>query len=121
MRIRFLSDQIYETAGPGKGPKLAAGTEVDLVDVGDVIGRPVAPEFAASWLQRWLQRGVAELVDGSHAAPVSEGAAPGDGAGEGEDEGAGEGEDAVGIVDPATIVQPLGTAKRGRPTRGVDN
>lgn len=45
MRIKFLSDQVYETEGPGKGPAFHAGELIDCVD-----------DFA----HRWINRGVAE-------------------------------------------------------------
>ena len=42
MRIKFLRNEIYETEGPGKGPKFQKG---DVVDFPDHIG------------QRWERRG----------------------------------------------------------------
>lgn len=63
MRIRFLSDQVYETEGPNRGPRFEAGTVLDVAEVGAALGRAVTPEWAEGFLRRWEQRGVAEEVD----------------------------------------------------------
>lgn len=65
MRIRFLSDQIYESA-PGKGPKFAKGFVLDEADVGKALSLSDEPtaEWTRGFLHRWVQRGVAEQVDG---------------------------------------------------------
>lgn len=74
-RIRFLSDQIFETDGPGKGPKFAAGFVLDETDVAKHLGMAAMPEgYAEGFLNRWLQRGVAEPIDGR--TPATEVATP---------------------------------------------
>ncbi|CDN52530.1 Hypothetical protein RG1141_CH01650 [Neorhizobium galegae bv. officinalis bv. officinalis str. HAMBI 1141] len=62
-RIRFSSEQIYETGAPGKGPKFPQGFVLDADDVGDVlrVGR-ADNAFALAFLNRWVQRGKAEYV-----------------------------------------------------------
>jgi hypothetical protein len=64
-RIRFNSDQIYETGGFGKGPKFAKDFVLDGNDVGKAlfIDKP-SDEFVDKFLDRWVRRGVAEYVDG---------------------------------------------------------
>lgn len=47
MKIKFLSDQIYETEGRNTGPKFSAGQVVDLSD---------------DMANRWLRRQVAVIV-----------------------------------------------------------
>lgn len=66
MRIRFLSDQIYHQGGPNSGPLFSAGTVIDADDVQLALKLADAPspEWAEAWLSRWVQRGVAEVVDG---------------------------------------------------------
>lgn len=60
-RIKFASDQVYETGGPGLGPKFSAGQVVDGAAVARILGMEKADEaFIAAWLQRWVSRGVAE-------------------------------------------------------------
>lgn len=66
MRIRFLSDQIYHQGGPKSGPQFPAGTVIDADDVQSALKLADAPspEWVEAWLNRWVQRGVAEVVDG---------------------------------------------------------
>lgn len=61
MRIRFLSDQIYESGGPGKGPVFAKDSILDEADVGRALGmdEQPSPEWSKAFLNRWVQRGVA--------------------------------------------------------------
>lgn len=72
MRIRFISDQIYETGGPGKGPKFPAGHVLDADGIQAALGltEPPTPEWSRRFLHRWVQRGVAHDVDG--CSPESE-------------------------------------------------
>lgn len=69
MRIRFLSDQVYETEAPGKGPSFSAGMVLDQADVGATLGRKVSEEWTAAFLERWLRRGVA-VVEAEAPQPV---------------------------------------------------
>lgn len=74
MRIRFLSDQIYETEGPGKGPMFAKGlvlAEDDVVKALQLKKEPT-PEWVEGFLNRWLQRGVAVDHDAVPDDPVTE-------------------------------------------------
>lgn len=66
MRIRFLSDQIYENGGAGNGPRFAKGQVLDESGVKKALGLADEPtdEFKRAFLHRWLQRGVAEETDG---------------------------------------------------------
>ncbi len=75
--IRFLSDQIYETGGPGKGPLFGEGSILLLADVGSALKDDVTEEYAAGFLQRWVRRGVAVYVDPD--ADADEGDKGGDG------------------------------------------
>lgn len=71
-RIRFLSDQIFENGGPGNGPTFAKGFVLDETGVAEALGLPsVTPEYAEAFLNRWVQRGVAETVDGRAKPTVS--------------------------------------------------
>lgn len=67
-RIRFLTQQTYETGGPGRGPVFAEGLELDAAGVGAALGRDVTAEWAETFLHRWVQRGVA--VEVGPASPV---------------------------------------------------
>jgi len=49
MRVRFLQDAVYETEGFRKGPRFEAGSVHELRD---------------DLAQRWINRGVAERVEG---------------------------------------------------------
>jgi hypothetical protein len=60
MRIRFTRDAIYETEGPGKGPRYSAGEVYDLPD---------------NLAKRWLRREVAVVDDGA-ARVEAEASAP---------------------------------------------
>jgi hypothetical protein len=64
MRIRFLSDQIYENGGPGKGPKFPKGLVLDGADVAKALDLKKEPtaDWVESFLGRWTQRGLAEEV-----------------------------------------------------------
>lgn len=62
-RIKFHSDQVFETLGPGRGPHFAAGSALDANDVGAVLGKDVEPAYAEGFLDRWVRRGVAAYVD----------------------------------------------------------
>lgn len=61
MRIRFLSDQVYETGGPGQGPRFAKGYILDEAGITAALGltQDPTPAWAEAFLNRWLQRGVA--------------------------------------------------------------
>ncbi len=71
-RIRFLTQQVYETKGPGRGPTFAAGSELDAAGVGAALGREVAPEWAEAFLHRWVQRGVAVEIGAAGAEEAHE-------------------------------------------------
>lgn len=101
-RIRFNSDQIFESIGHKKGPFFPEGFVLDEADVGKALRVRQDPAHAASFLDRWVNLGVAERVD-----------------------------DDVEASDPRTIEivgapaaagpSALGTAKRGGATRGLDD
>lgn len=104
MRIRFLSDQIYETGGIGKGPAFPKGFVLDGADVAKALGLAEASEaYSAAFLNRWVNRGVAEIVDGR--APQSDVETVEVAGGE--------------VTNPVTA--PLGTSSRGGPTPGLDD
>ncbi|ODT50267.1 hypothetical protein [Devosia sp. 63-57] len=73
MRIRFLSTQIYEAA-PGKGPTFEAGSILASEDVREKLGLQQDPtdEWLQAFMNRWLQRGVAVVVDASNDDPVGD-------------------------------------------------
>lgn len=100
-RIRFLSDQIFETGGPGKGPKFPKGFVLTRADVGKALGADVTDEYAAGFLGRWVNRNVAEYVRADAKAS-----------------------DIVDVVNESrnvpSVSQPFGTAKHGAPVRGVE-
>jgi hypothetical protein len=66
MRIRFLSEQVYEQGGPNKGPRFPKGFVLDEADVQGVLGlaEPPSEDWLSGFMNRWLQRKVAEVVDG---------------------------------------------------------
>lgn len=100
MRIRFLSTQVFETLGPGKGPKFDEGSILDESEVGAKLGIEPAPGYPQNFLQRWIDRGLAvEVLEEPPAALLDP-------------------EDEPEQID---VRQPLGAAKRGRPTRGLDD
>lgn len=68
-RIRFSSEQIYETGAPGRGPKFPQGFVLDAYDVGEIlrVGR-TDDAFSLAFLNRWVQRGKAEYVEDDIAA-----------------------------------------------------
>lgn len=90
--IRFLSDQIFESEGHNKGPRFAAGSTLDLADVGKAIGQKVTTEYAAGFLDRWVRRNVAVYVGA---------------------------EEQTKAVEPKTPA--FGTAKHGRGVAGLDD
>lgn len=55
MRVRFLKDAVYETEGPGKGPRFDAGSEHDMRE---------------DLARRWVNRGLAVEVAEPAAAPA---------------------------------------------------
>jgi hypothetical protein len=71
MRIRFLSNQVYETDGPGKGPTFAKGTVLDESEVAKALDlkKEPTPEWVEGFLNRWLQRGVAVNHDAGPEDP----------------------------------------------------
>lgn len=105
MRIRFLEDQVYERDGPGKGPKFAKDFVLDAADVQKAIGldEKPSPEWVEGFLNRWVQRNKAVVVDGRspptapEAVEVETGAAP------------------------VKVQEPFGTAKHGGPVKGLDD
>ena len=113
MRIRFTKDSVYETGGPGVGPKFPKGTVLDQADVAKAIGlSEVSDGNAEAFLRRWVQRNVAEEVDGrskpSQIEP-SEEKAPDP-----------EPKPSQKPVHVEVVQQPIGNSKRGEPTKGVD-
>lgn len=126
MRIRFTKDSIYETGGPGVGPKFAKGFVLDSADVAAALGMAEASAaYSEAFLSRWVQRNVAEEVDRrahtdaerkaadpqpeSKPAPASK-----------EPEPQPEPIKGAHPVPRAAVQQPLGTAKRGELTKGAD-
>lgn len=97
-RIRFKSAQVYDTGGPGKGPKFDEGFVLDEADVGKVLSEDVTDEYALGFLDRWVRRGVAEYVDGRSPSSLVEDVK--------------RAEPMKGPVIP----QPLGTESRDRAT-----
>lgn len=65
MRIRFLSEQVYEQGGPGNGPRFPAGFVLDESGVQEALGLAAPPtaDWTKGFLNRWVQRQVAEVVD----------------------------------------------------------
>lgn len=63
MRIKFLRNEVYRA---GNCPSFKAGQVVDEADLRKVLALDEAPteEFARAWLNRWVQRGVAQWDDG---------------------------------------------------------
>lgn len=61
MRIRFLSDEVYQSGAPDKWPRFAKGEVIDEAGIAAKLGLKAEPsdEWKASFLNRWLQRGVA--------------------------------------------------------------
>ena len=71
-RIKFLSDQVYDTGGPGQGPKFKAGQTVASGEVAKLLDMADAPDaFVEAWLQRWVSRGVAEFVTATPKAKAT--------------------------------------------------
>jgi hypothetical protein len=76
MRIRFKSMQIYGTNGPKSGPRFVKGEVIDetvIVEKLNLRAEPTA-EWKAGFLNRWLQRGVAEEVGDDVPLGAPEGA-----------------------------------------------
>lgn len=69
MRIEFLSDQQYETGGPGKGPTFATGQILDRDDIVSMSDGKATVEWAEAFLNRWVQRGVARSVPDDYTGP----------------------------------------------------
>lgn len=63
-KIRFLTDQVYETEGPNKGPKFAEGSTLAINGVGKALSREVSEDWAKQFLDRWVRRGAAIYTDG---------------------------------------------------------
>lgn len=87
MRIRFLSEQIYESS-PGVGPRFPAGFVLDTAGVQAALGLDDEPtaEWSDGFLGRWLRREVAEEVGDD--VPVSKPGGPLDHDGNGKKGGA---------------------------------
>lgn len=103
MRIRFSSEQVYETGGPGKGPRFPSGFVLDIHAVPEILNdAAMSKENAAAFLRRWVNRGVAEAVGNDVAAwdPSQVNHAPG--------------------VSATQVVRPFGTERHGRPAEGLD-
>lgn len=114
MKIRFLTDQVFERDGPGRGPRFAANSVLAETDVGAALGMDNVPKgYAEAWLRRWLQRGVAVEVAETKAvaeakpAPVAEPKAV-----------VQDVEKAVAVNEPAPVEEP--SPRRGRPPRQAD-
>lgn len=115
MRIRFTEDCIYETGGPGVGPKFEKGLVLDAADVGKVLGQDVPDGYPEAFLQRWLQRNVAVEVDGR--AKVDAAAVEAVAESAPEPDPAPEAKAPPKPVPASAVSQSLGTAKHGRPTK----
>jgi hypothetical protein len=63
MAIKFLTDAIYDTGGRGKGPRFAAGTVLSIGDVASALGHEVTDVQAQDFLDRWVRRGKAMVVE----------------------------------------------------------
>lgn len=72
MRIEFLSDQQYESGGPGKGPTFQKGQILDADTIVSASDGEVTMDWAQSFLNRWVQRCVARLVDADYTGPGPE-------------------------------------------------
>lgn len=72
MRIKFLSDQVYDTGAPGQGPRFKTGQVVAASDVAKILGMTEAGEaYVEAWLRRWVSRNVAVYVTAAaEPAPV---------------------------------------------------
>jgi len=65
MRIRFLSEQVYEQGGPSKGPRFPKDFVLDANGIKEALGMDEDPsdEWKKAFLNRWTQRRVAVEVD----------------------------------------------------------
>lgn len=72
-KIRFLSDQVYDTGGRGKGPRFEAGSTLTLSGVSKALGHDVSKDWAEGFLHRWVKRSVA--VDITNETPAERKAA----------------------------------------------
>lgn len=61
MRIRFLSEQVYQSGAADKWPHFDKGEVIDEAGIVAKLGLKSEPsdDWKASFLNRWLQRGVA--------------------------------------------------------------
>lgn len=101
MRIRFLSEQIYDTGAPGKGPLFPRGSVLDEDGVAVALkAGPVTSDYAQAFLRRWVNRGVAEYVGDEVEASNGFEHAPG--------------------ISPGKDTDPFGTKKHGRASTGLD-
>lgn len=72
MRIRFLSDEVYQSGSPDKWPRFAKGEVLDEAGIVEKLGLKADPgdDWKASFLNRWLQRGVAVDHDATPEDPA---------------------------------------------------
>lgn len=61
-RIRFKADEIFESIGPNKGPLFPKDFVLDESDVGAALGIRQEPTHAASFVDRWVNMGLAVRV-----------------------------------------------------------
>ena len=71
-RIRFLSDQVFDTGAPGKGPAFAKGSTLRAEEVAQALGQRVTEAYAEGFLERWLRRGVAVRIGDDEPDAVAE-------------------------------------------------
>jgi hypothetical protein len=67
-RIRFKADEIFESIGPGKGPLFPKDFVLDENDVGVALGVRQDSAHAASFVDRWVNMGLAVRVGDDVAA-----------------------------------------------------
>jgi hypothetical protein len=61
-RIRFKADEIFENIGPGKGPLFPKDFVLDEKDVGAALKIRHDETHAASFIDRWVNMGLADRV-----------------------------------------------------------